>query len=291
MRRKIKKVLFISGFAILLILAIVIVLFQRFRAEFDDKKVMSELNAQGVFPVTELIPYGDYQIHAQYIGDLSNPKVLLIHGSPGYWFDFKKIFADLSLRDQFCLISYDRAGYGKTSVPAQELLKNQAKHAAAVIQHFGKSGEKFTVLGHSYGGAVLEQTILDYQDKISNAIYVAPCLSPDYQKAKWYNLMISGGLTNKMMPYELRTSNHEMMALEDCLRENGNRLSEIYIPTTYIQGKKDVLVPYKTLYYYLKHHKDVEYTLHDDLNHFVPWSKPSLIIEAIKTGYQKSQNN
>lgn len=282
MGRKIRRGLLISGFAILLIVGTVLVLFQKFRAEFDDQKIMSEFHAQNIFPISEMIPYGDDQIHSIYIGNLSKPKVLLIHGSPGYWFDFKNIFADKLLQKDYCIISYDRPGYGKTTVPVKKRLHDQAKVVATVLNHYGKSREKFKVLGHSYGGAVLEQTILDYQVKISHAIYVAPCLSPEFQKAKWYNLIISGGLANRMMPHELRNSNKEMMALEEDLGLNENRLHEINIPTSYIQGKKDILVPYQTQAYYLKFHKNVDYQLLDELNHFIPWSNPELIIQAIK---------
>ncbi|MBN2595402.1 alpha/beta hydrolase [Labilibaculum sp.] len=292
MRRRIIKLLCISGFAILLLFTIGFIIFQKFRHEFDNQNVMLKLHAQNIFPQSEMIPYGNYQIHSNYIGDLSKPKVLLIHGSPGYWFDFKYIFADKTLQKEYCIISYDRPGYGKTTVPAKARLRDQAKVAATVLNHYGELNEKFTIVGHSYGGAVLEQTILDFQTKISHAIYLAPCLSPKFQKAKWYNLMISGGITNKIVPFELQNSNIEMMALEEDLGTNEERLHEITIPTSYIQGKKDVLVPYQTQAYYLKFHKNVDHILLEDLNHFIPWSNPELIVQAIKNansinGYSK----
>lgn len=281
MRRRIRKVLYILGFSILLIIGISVLAFQKLKAEFNNQKVMTEFHSQNIYPHSEMIPYGNDEIHTNYIGNLSNSKVLLIHGSPGYWFDFKNIFADKTLQENYCIISYDRPGYGKTTVPSKERLSDQAKVAAAVLAHYGNSGEKFTIVGHSYGGAVLEQTILDFQTKVSHAIYVAPCLSPEFQKAKWYNILISGGLTNKILPNELRNSNSEMMTLEEDLGNNEARLHEISIPTSYIQGKNDILVPYQTQAYYLKFHKNVDYILLDDLNHFIPWSAPELIVEAI----------
>ncbi len=283
MGRRIKKGAIITSFVLFIIVGILVVLFQGFKAQFDAKKVLTEMHTQNVFPTSAMIPYYEDEIHASYVGDLSKPKVLLIHGSPGYWYDFKNIFTDSNLSKNYCIISYDRPGYGKTSISVKKRLSDQAKVAAAVLSHFIKKGEKSVVLGHSYGGAVLEQTILDYPDKIGHAIYVAPCLSPEFQKAKWYNLLISGGLPNKIMPHELRISNLEMMALEHDLGVNQQRLSEIRIPTTYIQGKKDVLVPYQTQEYYLEHHKNVNHILLDNLNHFVPWSNPELIINAIKS--------
>ena len=287
MGRKIKKGAIVSSFVLFVIIGIIVLLFQRFKAQFDAEKVLTELHLKNVFPTSTMVPYHEDEIHTSYVGDLSKPKVLLIHGSPGYWYDFKNIFSDTNLSKNYCIISYDRPGYGKTSVPVKKRLSDQAKVVAAVLSHFTKKNEKSIVLGHSYGGAVLEQSILDYPDKIGHAIYIAPCLSPEFQKAKWYNLLISGGLPNKMMPQELRVSNLEMMALEHDLGLNEQGLSEIKVPTTYIQGKKDVLVPYQTQEYYLKHHKNVKSILLNDLNHFVPWSKPELIINAIKSELSK----
>jgi len=281
MKRKIKKFVFIFGTAILLVVITAFVLVFKIRSSFDNQTVLSEIHAKNVFPKSQDIPYGKFTIHTNYTGNLNNQKVLFIHGSPGYWFDFKNIITDSTLLEKFCLITFDRPGYGQTSVPPQAELYNQAEIANVVMEHFSRNKEKFIVLGHSYGGAVLEQTILNHSDNILHAIYVAPCLSPKYQQAKWYNLLISGGLPNKIMPHELRTSNLEMMALSDCLQHNEDKLSKIKVPTTYIQGKKDILVPYQTLDYYKLHHQNIDFKLMDDLNHFVPWSNPEIIIQSI----------
>jgi len=281
MKRKIKKFVLIFSTTILLVVLLAFFLVFKIRSSFDHQTVLTEIQAKNVFPKSQDIPFGDFTIHTNYTGNLNNQKVLFIHGSPGYWFDFKNIITDSTLLEKFCLITFDRPGYGKTSVPSQANLNNQAEIVDAVMQHFQTNNEKFIVLGHSYGGAVLEQTILNYSKKIKHAIYVAPCLSPKHQKAKWYNLLISGGLPNKIMPHELRTSNLEMMALSECLEKNEQNLKDIKVPTTYIQGKKDILVPYQTLDYYKSHHQNIDFSLLDELNHFVPWSNPEIIIKNI----------
>ena len=49
-----------------------------------------------------------------------------------------------------------------------------------------------------------------------------------------------------------------------------------------IQGTKDVLVPYATVDYYKSKKTDgVKYMIIDGMNHFVPWSDPDLIVEAL----------
>ncbi|NOU59947.1 alpha/beta fold hydrolase [Marinifilum caeruleilacunae] len=286
MKKKIKYVLVILSVTVLLLMGITVFLIEKMRSAFNDEKVVSELIDIGIHPSTAYIPFGEYQIHTKAIGDPSAPKVLFIHGSPGYWFDFKKIFSDSLLVKNFQLIAFDRAGFGKTTVPAMKNLANQARITNKVLEHYTKPGEKSIVLGHSFGGAVLEQFLLDFPEKVRHAIYVAPCLSPEYQEAKWYNLIASGGLPQRIMPHELKNSNKEMLSLSECLQKNETQLFNIETPTTYIQGKKDILVPYQTLDYYKNHHQNIEAILLDELNHFVPWSKPELIVEAIYNAHQ-----
>jgi len=246
MKKRIKKIAIILG--VLVIVATLSILAQRFQSQFDDKNILLEFRNNNVIPKQSFIPFQKYKISSFTIGDINKPKILFIHGSPGYWFDFKNVFMDSLLQANYCMISFDRPGYGNTNIPPQTSLKNQARVAAAVMKYYGGNFEKCIIVGHSYGGAILEQCMLDYSNRISNAIYVAPCLSPAYQKAKWYNLIASGGLSKKIIPNALSISNMEMMALSDNLKKNESRLSEINLPTYYIQGKKDVLVPYKTLY-------------------------------------------
>ncbi|MDQ2180793.1 alpha/beta fold hydrolase [Marinifilum sp. D714] len=282
MRRKIKSVFIILSIAIVIFASATIFLLRKVQSTFNHQNAIDDLLTHNVAPKTEFVSFGNYFIHTKYIGDLSLPKVLFIHGSPGYWFDFKKVFVDAELRKQFCLISFDRPGYGKTSVPAMGILANQARVAATVLEHYTQKHENIIVLGHSFGGAVLEQVLIDYPDKIKHAIYVAPCLSPKYQEAKWYNVLAAGGIPQRILPHELKNSNKEMMDLSECLIKNEPHISAIDVPTTYIQGKKDVLVPSQTLDYYQNYHRNINSILLDDLDHFVPWSRPDLIIETIK---------
>ncbi|RUT77657.1 alpha/beta fold hydrolase [Ancylomarina longa] len=291
MKKRVKKIVIFFGIIAFIFSIIIVFFFQKFHSQFDDRKVLLELQKNNIRTQSNFIPFKNYKIHAIHIGDLKKPKILFIHGSPGVWFDFKNIFKDSLLRTKFCMISYDRPGYGLTNIPVQTSLKNQAQVAARVMDYFGASSEKFIVVGHSYGGAILEQSILDYPDKISNAIYVAPCLSPKYQKARWYNIIASGGLSKRLIPHDLSVSNMEMMALSENLEKNENRLCDINVSTFYIQGKKDVLVPYKTLYYYLQFQKNVNYRLMNDVNHFIPWSNPEIMIQAILDQKMKNESD
>ena len=161
-------------------------------------------------------------------------------------------------------------------------LIDQAHVATRVMQHYQADEETFVVAGHSYGGAVAEQLLLDFPLLVNKAIYAGGTVSPEMQESKWFNYLADFGLINIVLPKPFQTSNIEMMGLTASLKKNTKRLMGITQPIIYIQGKKDVLVPFETVTYYKKNKPiGVKYIIDEEMNHFIPWSHPELVIEAI----------
>lgn len=59
--------------------------------------------------------------------------------------------------------------------------------------------------------------------------------------------------------------------------------ANITCPVIAIQGKQDELVPYENLLFLKKMliNAPVEYVTKENMNHFVPWSDPDLIQQAV----------
>ena len=128
--------------------------------------------------------------------------------------------------------------------------------------------------------------MLDYPQLVDKGVYVAGTLSPSHQKRKWYNYAASLWVVKWLLPKEMRSSNYEMMHLASSLKENRGRHNEIHQPLVLIQGTKDFLVPFETVHYYKEQMPSgVKYMIEDGMNHFVPWSDPELIVEAIVDEY------
>lgn len=269
-------------FLSLLVIGITVIYILLYRMDGGEEKVLSKLEAKGVHPVPELLSNGTDTVSVRHVGNPNNPKVLLIHGSPGNWSAWENILADEELRKNYFLVAIDRPGYGKTTIPAQANLEEQRKAASRVFDHFGPQ-EHWVIVGHSYGGAVVEQLLLDDSDRIKHAVWAGPTLGPTQQKPKWYNHLVGVGVINVTMPNGIQSSNVEMMGLQASLQRNEERLKEINKPVIYIQGSKDVLVPAKTMDYIKSHAGNtIDYRMIQGMNHFVPWSNPELIINAIK---------
>ena len=244
--------------------------------------IKKSLHARAITYIEQQKEYNKYLINHIIIGDTNKPKVLLIHGSPGSWGAWEHILLDSSLLNRFCMIAYDRPGYGKTTVPAQDQLTEQAQTAISIINDFLKEGEQLIIVGHSYGGAVVEQLMIDYPSLVKKAVLVSPTLSPVLQEARWYNNLAEFKLINLLLPNDLKHSNYEMLGLSESLRKNEEVLKHINTRMVYIQGKKDILVPLETVDYFRSfNHDSIDYIIKSDMNHFVPWSHPKLIIDAI----------
>ncbi len=247
-----------------------------------EGKVLNRLLAAGINPHEQFIPYHDsLKIRIMTFGEAAKPPLLLIHGSPGDWSAWENIIINDSVRSTYHIIAIDRAGYGRTTVPPLSGLATQADVVWQALTTLGLQRE-IVVVGHSYGGAVAEQLLLEHPQAFSLAVLAAPTLSPELMAPRWYNKVARWRMVNGLLSKDLRSSNIEMLGLPASLQANEDKLSLITTPIIYLQGKKDVLVPYETVDYF-KNHKPhaVKYTIIADMNHFIPWSDPHLITNAV----------
>jgi len=267
---------------ILAFMVVVIITIMSFITPDSEKKVLRNLNEQNIFPNFKLITYQDsLLIRAITVGDSTKPALLLIHGSPGDWSAWENIITNDSVRAAFYIVAVDRAGFGETTVPALDNLHDQAEVIWRVLEDEDIT-DNITMAGHSYGGAVVEQLLIEHAGAFKLAVLVAPTLSPELMQPRWYNKVARWKLVNYIISSDLKASNIEMLGLPASLKQNEEAIPSIEIPIVYIQGKKDVLVNHETVDYFHKLKPDgVKYVIIDDMNHFTPWSDPYLITDAI----------
>ena len=282
MKIKPRKVLKVIAIIVSILVIIVLVAINILMSRYDERKTLSEIESRSIPYRHAFVNYNGYKINAYCIGDPVLPKALFIHGSPGHWVDWKSQYIDPELLENYCMIAYDRPGYGETTMPASPSLELQADVAARVMKYFCDERECFVVSGHSYGGGVVEKLLIDHPARANKGIYVAGTLSPEHQGKRWYNYLAAFKPVQWIIPYEFTSSNIEMMPLRTELEKNRGMQPRITQPLVLIQGTKDVLVPFKTVDYYRSVKPEgVEYMIVEGMNHFVPWTNPELISRAI----------
>jgi pimeloyl-ACP methyl ester carboxylesterase len=148
------------------------------------------------------------ELDVQVAGHAGNPPVILLHGFPESHRTWRHIVPDLA-RDHFVLAP-DQRGYARSSKPEgvdQYTPDRIVGDLLALADHFGI--DRFTLVGHDWGGAVAWMAALGHPDRVAKLVIVNaphPHLfqrtlfdDPDQRKASQYirhfrDTSIDGGL-------------------------------------------------------------------------------------------------
>jgi pimeloyl-ACP methyl ester carboxylesterase len=282
MLKKISKRLIISYFAILAMAQLFsgCMTFRLSQKEIDEEFKTSKLK-----PTEHQIKVLGREINYAEIGSDSLPVAFFVHGSPGSWSAFSGFMKDTALLKKVKMVSVDRAGFGFSGLgDGEKSLQKQAAYLKPIVAKYKQSGKKIILIGHSLGGPMLARMAIDYPELIDNLIFVAPSIDPTLEPARWYRYILDSVIFRYMIPRSFRASNLEILYLKEDLEAMLPYWKNIRQPTIVIQGKKDVLVHPDNAKFAQKmliSSPSVQIWLKDDMNHFVPWSNPELIKEAI----------
>lgn len=123
-------------------------------------------------PVGNFVSTLDNEVEVHYLREGTGIPVVMLHGRDGTLQEYTfSIFDDIA--DKYKAISFDRPGYGYSKCLNSENLttKQQAKIINEAINKL--EVENPIIIGHSYGGAVMLQYLLDYPDQVRGAISLA----------------------------------------------------------------------------------------------------------------------
>lgn len=248
-------------------------------------RALDTLTSRGVDDVRAVdVPFGDVTLRAYVTAedDPAKPTVLFVHGSPGDWTDFVDSLADPALRAAARLVSMDRLGYGGSAYGRPE--GSMGRHAAAaiaVLDHLG--AERAVLVGHSLGGPVVARAAMDFPSRVAAIVPVGGSADPTLEDVKWYQIPASWAVVRPLVPTMLDVCNQEILPHRAELEDMAPRWSSILCPVVIVHGGRDVLVPVANAdYMAARVRSDLVIERRDaDMNHFVPWSHPGLLRQAI----------
>ena len=138
----------------------------------------------------------DIRIHYVRAGNPHRPALLLLHGWPGFWWEWHRNIAPLA-RD-FDVIAPDMRGFGKSEKP--DLAQIDRFHLDLVVEdvarllaHLGV--DRAYVVGHDYAALVVHKLVRKHRDKVLRAAILNPItpgfetryLSPAHFPESWYS--------------------------------------------------------------------------------------------------------
>jgi pimeloyl-ACP methyl ester carboxylesterase len=227
---------------------------------------------------------GFREIHYAVTGDSTKPLVLFVHGSPGSLSAFIHFLKDSALLQQALLVTTDRPGFGYSNFGNGEgSLQKQAAILRPILEKYKRS-RPIILVGHSLGGPLIARMAIDYPQLVDGLIIVAGSIDPELEPNEtWFRAPLATPFLSWILPRSFRASNEEIYHLKPELEDMLPLWKSITCPVIVIQGKKDVLVSPANADFAKKMivNAPVELVLVDDMNHFVPWSNPELIHDAI----------
>ncbi len=233
---------------------------------------------------------GFRELHYVKAGDASKPLVLFLHGSPGSLSAFIDFLVDSTLLTKALLITADRPGFGYSNFGnGESSLKKQSEILKPILEEY-KMNRPIILVGHSLAGALIGRMAADYPDLVDGLIIVAGSIDPDLEPNEtWFRAPLATPFLSWILPNSFRASNEEIYQLKPELQRMLPLWKEVKCPVILIQGKKDVLVAPENADFAKKMlvNAPLDLVLIDDMDHFVPWSHPELINEAILSMIKK----
>ena len=218
-------------------------------------------------------------------GDPTKRPILFVHGSPGSWDGWSEFLLNEDLQKNYHLIAIDRPGYGKDNFGQTEIsLQKQSEDIIAALKT-NRSGLSAILIGHSFGGPVIAKAAMDYPKQVAGLVFVASSVDPNLEEIKWIQYPASWWPFKYLIPTALRVCNEEIFPLKNELITILPDWKNITAPTVIVHGEKDPLVPIENVDFIKKYlnEKLVIMTFREpELNHFVPWLRPDLILKSIQ---------
>ncbi len=225
----------------------------------------------------------DRTMHYVVAGDSTLPLVVFVHGSPGSLSAFINFLSDSSLLAHAQLITVDRPGFGLSNFGrAEPSLHRQAECLKPVLERH-KNQRPIILVGHSLGGPLIARMAMDFPELVDAIVMVAPSIDPELEPNEWFRGPFATPFLKWMLPRSIRASNDEIYRLKPELEEMLPLWSTIHAKSVVIQGKKDSLVPKENADFAAKMitNAPLKLILVEGMDHFVPWSNPEIISNAI----------
>lgn len=227
----------------------------------------------------------DRDIHYTYVSkkDALRPLVVFVHGSPGSSSNFLHFATDQLLLDSFDVLLLDRPGFGYSDFGNSESdMLRQASILNEVVSQF--PAHSTFLVGHSLGGPIIANMAMKKPDAYEGLLIVAGSVSPELEPEENWRVPMNSAALRWLMPKSFRVSNQEIIPAKEKLLEMESEWVKIRSTVQIIQGGKDRLVPPGNDDYAKKmlvNAKEVKVYRLPEEDHFIPFSEPQLIREAL----------
>ncbi len=203
----------------------------------------------------------------------STSLLIFVHGAPGSADNFHKYLVDSTLRQHARMISIDRPGYGYSEFGKAMVSISEQAAILKEIAHLFPSQKKI-LIGHSYGGPIIAQAVIDNPGLFSAILMLAPVNDPQHEEVFWYVRFTRWKATRWLLSKGWRVSGDEKMAHIEELGKMKDHWKQLDLPVVHIHGEKDWLAPKENIAFSKNHIKPewLKMIVLPESSHFIPWT-------------------
>ncbi len=250
----------------------------------SEKEIAKHFKEKNIAVKQDAIKIDKRTQHFVATGKADSPTVVFVHGSPGSLSAFIDFLSDSLLLSRAHLVSIDRPGFGYSNFgQAEPSLKRQAALLQPLLE-LRKQHRPIILVGHSLGGPVIARMAMDYPDLVDGLIMVAGSIDPELEpNERWFRVPLATPFFSWLMPLSFKASNDEILEAKKELELMLPLWKNIKCPVIVLQGAKDKLVPPGNADFAKRMliNAPVTVLLREDVNHFIPWTHPEMIQQAI----------
>jgi pimeloyl-ACP methyl ester carboxylesterase len=217
------------------------------------------------------------------VSDSTNPLAVFVHGSPGSSGNFIQFAKDSSLLKKYNVLLVDRPGFGYSDFGNPEpSIGKQAEILNDFLNQFIFS-EKI-LIGHSLGGPIICRMAMNEPEMYDGMFIVAGSVSPELEPEEKWRMTLAKRWIRWILPNTLDVSNQEILPARAELEKMVQLWPKITCKVLIMQGGEDDLVPPGNADYAeekLVNAVSVEVIRLLKENHFIPFTKPELITQAL----------
>jgi pimeloyl-ACP methyl ester carboxylesterase len=251
-----------------------------FRFRISDKSAFALLGKDSSFQIHRIKTEGGRTMRYLEIGADARPVLIFLHGGLGTASGFIAYMQDTLLNKKYKIIVPDRYGHGYSDFGRTEVsVEKQVAYLLPILKKARYSGNLTILVGHSYGGTIAARIAMDYPELVDALVLSAPAIDPDNEKRFWFNRPLDWWAIKWLMPQNFIIANDEKLAHAEECRKMLPYWHKIKIPTVYIHGKDDSVVPFVNAAFAKRHltNAPVQYILKDSLPHIFFMRQPEIL--------------
>lgn len=279
---KLPKTRYLISIACFAVLMVVLHACMTFR--MSEKEISRHFKDKNVDVRQDAFKVGNRTQHFVTTGKEDRSTVVFIHGSPGSLSAFIDFLSDSVLLSRGYLVSIDRPGFGYSNFGnAEPSLKEQARLLSPLLE-LRKEHRPLILVGHSLGGPLIARLAMDYPDLVDGLIIVAGSVDPELEpNERWFRVPLATPFLSWLLPLSFKASNDEILEAKKELEFMLPLWKNIKCPVIVLQGMKDKLVPPGNADFAERMliNADVKVVRKEEVNHFIPWTHPEMIKQAV----------